>query len=173
MTDENFEQAYNKLKEPEGGYTDGKNQVCDEPTNMGIKQSTLNDYVKKHPEKKFPSDVKDLIPAQAKEIYKDIYWDKTHIPKILNSRVRNAVFDMGVMGGAGVVVQRALNAFNSAGLMLDGRIGPKTVDALNSVPESQIFDFMNILKAQRLEYLQKTKNWPTSKNGWTKRTNNY
>ena len=46
--DEKFEEAYNKLKEPEGGYIDGKNQVRDEPTNMGIKQSTLDDYARKH-----------------------------------------------------------------------------------------------------------------------------
>ncbi len=171
--DEKFEEAYNKLQEPEGGYTDGKNQVRDEPTNMGIKQSTLDDYARKHSEKDLPSDVKNLQPSQAKEIYKDAYWDNTNIPKIENDRVRNAVFDMNVMGGAGCVVQRALNDFSNAGLAVDGKIGPKTIDALNSIPANSVSDFMEILKAHRFEYLQKTDNWPTSKNGWTKRTNKY
>ena len=69
--DKNFEQAYNKLKEPEGGYTDGKDQVDDEPTNMGIKQSTLDRYANTHPDKNFPADVKYLTATQAKEIYKN------------------------------------------------------------------------------------------------------
>lgn len=171
--DEKFEEAYNKLQEPEGGYTDGKNQVRDEPTNMGIKQSTLDDYARKYSEKDLPSDVKNLQPSQAKEIYKDAYWDNTNIPKIENDRVRNAVFDMNVMGGAGRVVQRALNDFSNAGLAVDGKIGPKTIDALNSIPANSVSDFMETLKAHRFEYLQKTDNWPTSKNGWTKRTNKY
>ncbi len=171
--DEKFEEAYNKLKEPEGGYTDGKNQVRDEPTNMGIKKSTLDDYAKKHPEKDLPTDVKYLQPDQAKEIYKEVYWNKTDIPDIENGRVRDAVFDMNVMGGAGRVVQRALNDFSDAGLAVDGKIGPKTVEALNSIPANKVSDFMETLKAQRFEYLQKTDNWPTSKNGWTKRTNKY
>ena len=171
--DEKFEQAYNKLKEPEGGYTDGKSQVRDEPTNMGIKQSTLDDYAKKHPEKDLPADVKYLQPNQAKEIYKEVYWNKTDIPNIENDRVRDAIFDMNVMGGAGKVVQRALNDFSNAGLAVDGKIGPKTIDALNSIPANSVSDFMETLKDHRFEYLQKTNNWPTSKNGWTKRTNKY
>lgn len=172
-TDEKFEEAYNKLKEPEGEYTDGKSQVRDEPTNMGIKQSTLDAYAKTHPEKDFPSDVKELEPSQAKEIYKEIYWDNTNIPDIENDRVRDAVFDMNVMGGAGRVVQRALNEFSDARLAVDGKIGPKTIGALNSIPANKVSDFMETLKAARFEYLQKTDNWPTAKNGWTKRTNKY
>lgn len=171
--DEKFEEAYNKLKEPEGGYTDGTNQVRDEPTNMGIKQSTLDDYATKHPERGLPSDVKDLEPSQAKEIYKEVYWTKTNIPGIEDDRVRNAVFDMNVMGGAGRVVQRALNDFSDAKLAVDGKIGQKTVDALNSIPKGKIPDFMEKLKEKRIEYLQQTTNWSTAKGGWTKRTNNY
>lgn len=171
--DEKFEEAYNKLKEPEGKYTDGKNQVRDEPTNMGIKQSTLDDYAKKHPEKDLPNDVKYLAPSQAKEIYKNMYWDNTKIPQIENDRVRNAVFDMNVMGGAGKVVQTALNYFGDVHLAIDGKIGSLTVDALNSIPDNKVAEFMDVLKTERLEYLQKTENWPTAKNGWTKRTNKY
>jgi len=171
--DEKFEKAYNNLKEPEGGYTDGKNQVKDEPTNMGIKQSTMDNYAAQHPESNMPSDVKDLTRAQAREIYKNEYWDNTKIPQIENDRIRNAVFDMNVMGGAGRVVQRALNDFMDAGLSVDGKIGLKTVDALNSIPANKVADFMNMLKAERMEYLQKTSNWPTAQNGWSRRTDKY
>ena len=89
-----FNQAYNNLKYREGGYTTGKNQKKDEPTNMGIKQSTLDKYSAKYPDKNFPQNVKDLKEYQAKEIYKSEYWDNTRIPQIENDRIRNAVFDM-------------------------------------------------------------------------------
>lgn len=171
--DMNFEQAYNKLKEPEGDYTDGTDQFNDEPTNMGIKQSTLDRYANKHPEKKFPTDVKYLTAAQAKEIYKNEYWNNTKIPRIKNDRMRDAVFDMNVMGDAGRVVQRALNEYSNINLIVDGIIGSKTISALNSIPSNKIDDFMQILIEQRMNNLRGMANWPTSKNGWTKRTKAY
>lgn len=175
MNDEKFEQAYNKLKEPEGGYTDGKNQVRDEPTNMGIKQSTMDKYAAKHPESNMPRDVKDLTPSQAREIYKNEYWDNTKIPRIENNRIRNAVFDMNVMGavGAGESVQNALNKYSDAGLKVDGVIGTKTINALNSIPENKVNDFMDVLIQERMNNLRGMTNWPTSKNGWKNRTETY
>ena len=168
-----FESAYNKLKEPEGGYTDGKNQIKDEPTNMGIKQSTLDRYSDKYPDKNFPADVKYLTAAQAKEIYKNEYWDNTRIPEITNDRIRDAVFDMNVMGGAGKTVQRALNSFLDANLVVDGAIGSETIKSINTIPDSKVNEFMVVLKNERIDYLKGTKNWETAKNGWLKRTNKY
>ena len=171
--DKNFESAYGKLAEPEGGYTDGKDQVRDEPTNMGIKQSTLDNYRAENPDKGFPQNVKDLQPNQAKEIYKEAYWDNTQIPNIQNDRIRDAVFDMNVMGGAGSVTQRALNSYADAGLEVDGNISKNTINALNSIPDNKVPGFMDALKAERLNYLRGTANWPTAQNGWTSRTNSY
>ena len=171
--DVKFEQAYNKLKEREGGYTDGKNQKKDEPTNMGIKQSTLDRYSAKYPEKYLPSDVKNLSEAQVKEIYKSEYWDNTRIPEIKNDRIRDAVFDMNVMGGAGKVVQCALNSFLGANLVVDGAIGSETIKSINAIPDSAVNEFMIALKSERIDYLKETSNWETAKNGWTKRTNKY
>lgn len=168
-----FEQAYNKLKEPEGEYTDGKNQVKDEPTNMGIKQSTLDRYSARHPDKNFPADVKYLTTAQAKEIYKNEYWYNTRIPEIKNDRIRDAIFDMNVMGGAGKVVQRALNSFLDANLAVDGAIGSETVKFINAIPDIKVDEFMGVLKSERIDYLKGTINWETAKNGWLKRTNKY
>lgn len=168
-----FEQAYNQLKEREGGYTTGKNQKKDEPTNMGIKQSILDEYSAKYPYKDFPQDVKDLKEYQAREIYKSEYWDNTKIPQIKNDRIRNAVFDMNVLGGAGKVVQRALNTFSKANLMVDGVIGTKTIESINSISDTQVNDFISVLKLERINYLKTTTNWETAKNGWIRRINKY
>lgn len=176
MNDEKFEQAYNKLKEPEGGYTNGKNQVRDEPTNMGIKQSTMDKYAAKHPESNMPRDVKDLTPSQAREIYKNEYWDNTKIPQIKNDRIRNAVFDMNVMSGlkqATITIQRAFNSYTGGNIAVDGKLGKETIGALNNIPENKINDFMNIMIDTRLQSLQKMTNWPTAKNGWKNRTEKY
>lgn len=174
--DEKFELAYIKLKEREGGYTNGKNQVRDEPTNMGIKQSTLNHYTKKHPEKGFPVDVKDLKPSQAREIYKHMYWNNTKIPHIVNDRIRNAIFDMGVMSGSSIstkTVQRTLNEQIGANLPLTGYLGEQTITALNSISQNNVDAFMNALIENRIKSLQKMPNWMTAHGGWTRRTRAY
>ena len=173
--DKNFERAYNKLKEPEGGYTDGTDQINDEPTNKGIKQSTLSTYVAKYPNSNMPTDVYFLNDAQAKEIYRFEYWDNTKIPQIKNNRIREAVFDMNVMGqhNAGKVVQRTLNEYSDTNLVVDGIIGSKTISELNSIPSNKINEFMKILIEQRMNNLRGMTNWPTSQNGWTKRTQAY
>ena len=171
--DEKFELAYRNLLQAEGGYTTGKNQIRDMPTNMGTTSATLARYRAVHPGAGLPANVRDITPAHARMIYKSEYWSNTQIPNIHNPRIRNAVFDMNVMGGAGRVVQRALNAFLNARLVVDGRIGPATVAALNSVPLSQTDAFMDALKTWRIKYLQQTPNWPTAKNGWVRRTNKY
>lgn len=173
--DENFEKVYTMLKEPEGGYTDGKNQVKDEPTNMGIKQSTLDNYNKDNPQLNFPKDVKDLKPEQAKEIYKKNYWDNTKIPNIKNARIRRAIFDMNVMGGASKVTRQTLNEFSyiNSKLNVNGGITSDIIKIINTIPENKVTEFMDILKEKRFNYLRSSKNWPTSKGGWTTRTMAY
>ncbi len=175
MNDKKFEMAYQNLKEPEGGYTDGKNQIADEPTNMGIKQSTVDKYAATHPESNMPDDVKDLTDAQAREIYRSQYWDNTKIPQIQNDRIRNAVFDMNVMSGIYHATKTVQIALNNTGrnVTVDGILGKNTLGALNSISSDKIESFMQELKSVRLAKMQKMKNWPTSKRGWTTRTNRY
>lgn len=171
-----FDAAFEKLKEVEGGYTNGRNQIKDEPTNMGIKQSTLDKYNKKFHNKNFPKDVEHLELEHAKEIYKDEYWNNTKIPNIENDRIRNAVFDMNVMSNPNIMtktVQNALNSYANAGLEVDGVMGSKTINAINSISSNQVSDFMDVLKSERMESLRGMINWPTAKNGWKDRTMAY
>lgn len=170
-----FNKAYEKTLEYEGGYTDGKNQIKDEATNMGITQSTLAKYAKDYPESSMPDNVKDLTKSQVREIYKTLYWDNTRIPQIKNERIRNAAFDMNVMSGiknATITLQKAIKdiGFN---IVVDGALGENTLKALNNIPIDKTDGFMVRLKEQRLDFLRKTRNWPTAKNGWLKRTNGY
>ena len=176
INDKNFDIAYKKLAEREGGYTDGNNQIDDEPTNMGITQSTMNSYAAHHPESNMPSDVKNLTPEQAREIYKTEYWDNTNIPQINNPRIRNAVFDMCVMSGPIIptkTIQRTLNEQMHTELPETGHLGKQTITALNAIPDSKINDFMKSLIDNRMQSLQTMPNWPTARRGWTARTTSY
>lgn len=175
-SDEKFNMAYDKLVRVEGGYTNGKNQVDDEPTNMGIKQSTLEKYLRNNPTKHFPSDVRDLTASQVKEIYKNQYWDNTNIGKINNDRIRNAVFDMGVMSGPVIstkTLQQTLNEVFWEMLPVTGYLGKQTIWVINSIPENRVDDFMMVLVKNRLQSLRKMTNWPTACVGWTVRTQAY
>lgn len=175
-TDEKFNMAYDKLVRVEGGYTNGKDQVDDEPTNMGIKQSTLEKYLRNNPTKHFPSDVRDLTASQVKEIYKNQYWDNTNIGKINNDRIRNAVFDMGVMSGPVIstkTLQQTLNEVFWEMLPVTGYLGKQTIGVINSIPENRVDDFMMVLVKNRLQSLRKMTNWPTACVGWTVRTQAY
>ncbi len=174
--DDAFKDALQKTILSEGGYTTGKNQIKDSPTNMGIRQETLNAYNKKHPEMGFPINVKDICKTDATEIYRSLYWDNTKIPLIQNDRIRNAAFDMNVMSYktiTGKTLQRAINRFFGTSIATDGIIGNITLGYLNALSKNQISDFMNELKQCRLESLKKMKNWPTAKNGWISRLSKY
>lgn len=175
-SDEKFNMAYDKLVRVEGGYTNGKNQVDDEPTNMGIKQSTLEKYLRNNSTKHFPSNVRDLTASQVKEIYKNQYWDNTNIGKINNDRIRNAVFDMGVMSGSVIstkTLQQTLNEVFGEMLPVTGYLGKQTIGVINSIPENRVDDFMMVLVKNRLQSLRKMTNWPTACVGWTVRTQAY
>lgn len=176
MNNENFICALNKTLQFEGGFTTGKYQIADQATNMGITQKTLDKYNSMYPETNFPKFVQNLRPEQAKIIYKKMYWDNTKIPDIQIMRIQNAVFDMNVMSGIKIAtktLQCALNQFLSLNLAVDGIIGTQTIHAINSIPEQNTESFINVLKSERLNSLQKMINWPTAHRGWTRRTMSY
>lgn len=70
-------------------------------------------------------------------------------------------------------VQETLNESMGEELKIDGKIGDNTIDALNSIPDEKIDDFMNDLKENRIEYLQELPDWDKYGDGWTERTNMY
>ena len=98
-------------------------------TNLGITQSTLTGARKSI--SGLPEKVDDLTAAQALEIYRKLYWDKSkcdEIPTPLDFLVFDAAINCGV-GGAGIQLQRALNKIG-ASLSVDGAIGTLTLTAV-------------------------------------------
>ena len=164
-----------KTMAEEGGYVDNPN-IIDQPTNSGITQPTLDKYNADHPEFNFPDNVKDLNGEQAQQIYGEDYYDERRIGEIENERIANAIFDMGVMSNFNNVVktiQETLNDSMDTNLKIDGKIGDKTIDALNNIPDYKVDNFMQDLKENRIEYLEGLSGWDKYGDGWTSRTNRY
>ena len=170
-----FNQFNNKTRGSEGGYEDNPKKI-DQPTNSGMTGPTLKQYNQAHPNFNFPENVKDLTSEQIDQIYKELFFENHQIDKIENDRIAYAIYDMGVMSNFGNViktVQKTLNDVMGRRLTVDGRIGPNTLAALNSIPDDKVDDFMDKLKENRLEYLQGLDTWDKYGRGWTNRTNRY
>lgn len=159
----------------EGGYVDDP-ELIDQPTNAGITQPTLDNYNADHPNFHFPDNVKELTGEQAEQIYGEDYYDERRIGDIDNDRIANAVYDMGVMSNFKNVmkmVQETINEATDNKVSVDGIIGDETINALNNITDDNVDDFMDTLKANRLEYLQGLDTWDKYGNGWSARTNRY
>ena len=175
VIDNRKQDIIHKTMAEEGGYVDNPN-IIDQPTNSGITQPTLDKYNADHPEFNFPDNVKDLTGEQAQQIYGEDYYDERRIGEIKNERIAAAIFDMGVMSNfnnVGKTIQETLNDSMDANLKIDGKIGDKTIDALNNIPDDKVDDFMQDLKENRIEYLEGLSGWNKYRDGWTSRTNRY
>jgi len=54
-------------------------------------------------------------------------------------------------------------------LVIDGDIGKKTIDAINSLTKEEVALLVKKLFNVRMTYLKSCSNWEANKNGWTKR----
>jgi lysozyme family protein len=126
MRGADFERALDFVLEVEGGYT---NDPVDRggATNKGILQRVYDRYRKA--EGLRPADVRDILNVEVEEIYKDNYWlegDCDRLPWPVNLVHFDACVNTGV-------TQAARFLQRSVGAEPDGRIGPKTLEALRSL----------------------------------------
>ena len=116
----NFDEIIEVVLHHEGGYVNDLKDPGGE-TNFGIAKRS-------HPD----VDIKNLTKDDAKEIYKEHYWDGNKVES-LPEQLRHIYFDMCVNQGKGravKILQRAANA-KGADLKVDGGLGPKTLGAIN------------------------------------------
>jgi len=116
-------------------------------------------------------DIKALTIAQATEIYRQDYWEKVKGDDIENSQLALHVFDMAVNAG----VQTATELLQKAsGTIVDGRLGPITLKAVNGYPRK--VELVWKYKYQRACYYARlaANNTKLARylNGWIKRVEN-
>ena len=132
---ENFDKAFQFVLKWEGGYVNDPDDPGGE-TKYGISKRAYPHL-----------DIKNLTVNQAKEIYFYDYWVKGMCDG-LPAGVDLMHFDFCVNAGvkrAGRVLQKTLNEFFDAKLVVDGVVGPKTLSALAGV------DVRELLGAYALE----------------------
>ncbi|KQS49473.1 MULTISPECIES: glycoside hydrolase family 108 protein [unclassified Sphingomonas] len=118
----------------EGGYS---NHPADRggPTRYGITQQVARSNG-------YPGDMRNFPRDQAETIYRRLYWTRPAFDQIAERapKIAEELFDTGVNMGPAVAatfLQRALNALNRGAtdypdMILDGRIGPATLTALEA-----------------------------------------
>lgn len=96
--------------------------------------------------KPVPCSIRQATREQIAELYEARYWREVRGPQLVGAglpRLAAAAFDWGVNGGvvrARYYVQAAANALLPAGarIAVDGVIGPKTLSAVASLPDTHV-----------------------------------
>jgi len=123
MYSKKFEKAFALVLKHEGGYVNDPNDPGGE-TKYGISKRAYPDL-----------DIKNLTEEDAKRIYYNDYWIKNRYEEIEYEPLAVKLFDIAVNVGprrANMFLQSALNTIGK-NVVVDGVIGPKTLEAVNSV----------------------------------------
>ena len=149
-----FERIFDYLLMVEGG-----------KTKYGIIEEEARDFG-------YKGDMQDLTIDFAKNIYLKKYYLGNKLDKVVNDKMALSICDWAVnSGGNGIKnAQAALNRINGSNLDVDGIIGNKTLEALNSVDPEKFLEVYHNL--QRIYYRAKVETDRTQEKfltGWLNR----
>lgn len=181
-----FKEAYDKTMKHEGGYGHDPHDVGGE-TYKGVARSyhpgwygwSMIDEEKGRAD--FPdclnydNDLQDAVL----DFYKDKYWDVNLLDNFPQS-VANEMFDTGVnmgIGRAAKFLQECLNYLNRNAslfneLVVDGDVGPATLNALGKVQsdETILLTMLNVCQGRHyMNYMTKSPTQEKFARGWFKR----
>lgn len=160
--EEIFQRVLKRTSGEEGGYEDRKSRI-ETPTNMGIRQDTLERFKQKHPDlsSSYPFHVKDINKEQAAQIYRKDYFEPYGIGDIKHKALQETMFDSFVNHSPkepALWAQRAINNNTNIKVEEDGIFGPKTRSALNYLDnDDDVKKVNNYILDERLRALEKQK----------------
>jgi lysozyme family protein len=147
-----FDYAFDALIGNEGGYVNDPRDPGGE-TMWGVTARVARAHG-------WTGGMKDLPRDTAKSIAKTVYWDPLRLDE-LDAHVAFQMLDANYNGGD--TVRWAQKA---SGAVVDGKIGEKTIAAINAVsPPVFILRFLSY----RLKYLNSLKTWASFSRGWSNR----
>jgi lysozyme family protein len=154
-----FEDAIGYVLDNEGGYAEHPSDPGG-PTFWGISLR----YLKGKGEKGDidgdgdidADDIRELTKAEAIEFYRKDFWNKLKLDALKTQAVACRVFDMAVNIGPRGAVKIAQRAFNGLlegddkedRLKVDGKLGPKTRKALDSIDPVEMMDALRLFHAE-------------------------
>jgi len=146
----NFDEAFIKLIQHEGGYVNLRADPGGE-TKFGISKRA------------YPGeDIANMTIERAKEIYLRDYWGPAGCDALPDG-LKLQVFDTAVNSG----VRQAVKLLQRAtGADADGVLGPRTLQALQSMPATRLIARFN---AERLMFMTDLPDWATFGRGWSRR----
>jgi len=97
---------------------------------------------------------KDDALAYAENVFVMKYWNRIDGDAVNNQRVANQFADLDFNSGneAVFIMQRAANRFQEKPIVVDGKFGPMTLDAINFVPDQ--LALLDAIKAQAIVFYQ-------------------
>lgn len=140
----NFETKWDVIRDKtavEAGYVNNPKDLGRE-TNFGVTKATAEEYRHLWAKYKWNGDMRTMPKQLAFEIYDLGWWSKMFLDDVweLSIPLAERLFDFGINAGranAGRCLQEILNVLNKEqklwpDLVIDGGIGPKTIDALRA-----------------------------------------
>lgn len=107
-------------------------------------------------------DIKNLTVAQAKALYRRDYWGPAGCDAVPDG-VKFDLFDMAVNSGVRTAIKTLQRAI---GEMDDGVLGPKSLQAIQSMPAARLVARFN---GARLMFMTDISTWPAYGRGWARR----
>lgn len=134
---DNFSKISPVILQNEGGYVNDPNDAGG-ATNKGIAWQTWQRYAKEDlGVEPTLANLKKLTNEQAEIIYRKRYWEPSGFNELTDPKLALMSYDWTITsGGAGKQIQKLLNSEFGQSLNVDGAIGPKTINAMNSVTDS-------------------------------------
>lgn len=146
----NFDQAFETLLGHEGGYVNDRADPGGE-TKFGISKRS------------YPGeDIAGMTIERAREIYRRDYWGPAGCDAMPDA-AKLQVFDTAVNSGVTTAVRLLQRA---AGADVDGRLGPQTLLAVQSMPAAR---FVARFNGARLSFMAELPTWPAFGRGWARR----
>lgn len=145
-----FDQAFERLLGHEGGYVNDPRDPGGE-TKFGVSK------------RQYPGeDIAGLTLARAKAIYLRDYWGPAGCDAV-PAGAKFDLFDMAVNSG----VKRAVRCLQEAvEETADGILGPRTLQAVQSMPAARLAARFN---GARLQFMTDLPTWQTFGRGWARR----
>ncbi len=158
-----FNKFLNYIFEVEGGFTDDENDRGG-ATNFGITEEEAREFG-------YTGDMRNLTKDFAKNIYLKKYYLGNKLDKVINNKVALSIFDWAVNSGRRGIkkAQIVANKFG-ANLIIDGIIGNKTLEAINSInPEAFLEEYHELQRAFYKNLAAKDSTQESFLEGWLNR----
>jgi lysozyme family protein len=155
---ENWDDSFAAVLKHEGGFVNHPKDPGG-MTNLGVTKAAIEAYLGRTVDEAF---MRSLTPDSVKPFYKSQYWNKIKGDD-LPSGVDYAAYDLAVNSGVG---RAAKYLQEIAGVVADGMIGPKSLEAIKAYdPEQMVMALCDM----RLDFLKRLPTFDTFGKGWSRR----